>query len=162
MKSTCRLCNEQEETIFHILGACRKLSSNLYTSHRHDQIGRILYSEIMDTKLKGSPPTVTAKRNIETWWNKPISTVDKVSHNRPDIVVWGKQTRQCTIIEISAPLDMNVVTKEIKKNDTYMALINELQQMNPEYRFTLVPVIVGCLGTLPTTLTSNLLNWEYH
>ena len=29
--------------------------------------------------------------------------------------------------------------------------------MNPEYRFTLVPVIVGCLGAVPTTLTSNLL-----
>ena len=76
MKSTCRLCNE--ETVFHILGACCKLSSNLYTSHRHDQIGRILCSEIMDTKLKGSPPTVTTKGNTETWWNKPISTVNKV------------------------------------------------------------------------------------
>ena len=61
------------------------------------------------------------------------------------------------IIEISVPLDTNVVRKEIKKNDTYMTLINELQQMNPKYRFTLVPVIVGCLRAVPTTLTSNLL-----
>ena len=156
MKSTCRLCNEQEEKVFHILGACHKLSSNLYTSHRHDQIGRILYSEIMDTKLKGSPPTVSIKGNTETWWNKPISTVNRVPHNRPDIVVWDKETL-CTIIEISVLLDMNVVTKEIKKNDTYMTLINELQQMNPEYRFTLVPIIIGCLSAVPTTLTSNLL-----
>ena len=27
-----------------------------------------------------------------------------------------------------------------------MTFINELQQINPEYRFTLVPLIVGCLG----------------
>ena len=157
MKSTYRICNEQEETVFHTLGACRKLSLNLYTSHRHDQIVRILYSETMDTKLKGSSPTVSIKGNTETWWNKPISTVNKVPHNRPDIKVWDKETKQCTIIEISVPLDMNAVTKEIKKNDTYMTLINELQQMNPEYRLTLVPVIVGCLGAVPKTLTSNLL-----
>ena len=71
-------------------------------------------------------------------------------------MVWDKETL-CTIIEISVLLDMNVVTKEIKKNDTYMTLINELQQMNPEYRFTLVPIIIGCLSAVPTTLKSNLL-----
>ena len=38
-------------------------------------------------------------------------------HNCPDIVVWNKETKQCTIIEISVPLDVNVVTKEIKKNN---------------------------------------------
>ena len=111
----------------------------------------------MDTKLKGSPPSVTIKGSTETWWNKPISTVNKVPHNCPDIVVWDKESKQCTIIGISVPLDTSVVTKEIKKNDTYMTLINELQQMNPEYRFTLVPIIVGCLGAVPATLTSNLL-----
>ena len=42
IESKCRLCKDQEETIFHVLGSCSSLSSNLYLTTRHDNIAREL------------------------------------------------------------------------------------------------------------------------
>ena len=57
--------------------------------------------------------------------------------------------------------------KELNEGDRYtylgidesVGMDEELskEKVQTEYRFTLVPVIVGCLGAVPATLTSNLL-----
>ena len=39
-ETKCRLCKSQEETVFHVLGSCSLLSSNLYLTTRHDNIAR--------------------------------------------------------------------------------------------------------------------------
>ena len=36
IESKCRLCKDQEETVFHVLGSCSSFSSNLYLTTRHD------------------------------------------------------------------------------------------------------------------------------
>ena len=42
IESKCRLCKDQEETVFHVLGSCSSLSSNLYLTKRHDNIAKEL------------------------------------------------------------------------------------------------------------------------
>ena len=33
--------------------------------------------------------------NTEYWWNIPIQTAIKVSHNKPDIVIWDQEKKIC-------------------------------------------------------------------
>ena len=118
MPIKCRLCKGQEETVFHVLGSCPSLSSNLYTDHRHDKLGEIIVQEILrDDQVKkrwGPPAEVTKTSTKEIWWNKHVHTINKKKYNQPDIVVWEQQRKLCTIVELSVPLDFNVTLEKIE------------------------------------------------
>ena len=47
MNIRCRMCNENDETVYHVICSCPKLAPTLYLEARHNQIARILYQEIM-------------------------------------------------------------------------------------------------------------------
>ena len=112
IESKCRLCKDQEETTFHVLGSCSSLPSNLYLTTRHDNIARELVQEIANVekpkKQRGPFPAVSHTSTQEIWWNHPVTTVNKVKYNRPDIIIWDKEEKQCSVIDISTPLDFNV------------------------------------------------------
>ena len=55
------------------------------------------------------------------------------------------------------PLDTNVELREETKVDNYIPLVDQLQRIYPRYKFYIVPVIVGALGTVPKSLKENLL-----
>ena len=42
------------------------------------------------------------------------------------------------------------------KRDNYIPLISQLQRMYPEYTYTIIPMIIGALGTVPKRLSENL------
>ena len=41
--------------------------------------------------------------------------------------------------------------------DDYIPLVDQLQRTYPAYKYTVIPVIVGALGTIPKTLKDSLL-----
>ena len=61
--------------------------------------------------------------------DKKFALPNKVKHNRPDLVIWDRQTKECKIIDFSTPLDQNVSMKETDKVNNYMPLVSELQQL---------------------------------
>ena len=91
IESKCRLCKDQEETVFHVLGSCSSLSSNLYLTTRHDNIARELVQEIVNVeepkKQRGPFPAVSHTSTQEIWWNHPATMVNKVKYNHPDIII---------------------------------------------------------------------------
>ena len=103
----CRLCEDKDETVFHVLCSCPKLSTNLYTTARHDHVGEVLLNEIIKDQQHQrtkNPPPISMTPTREIWWNKLITTTSRVKHNRPDIVIWDKKASVCTVIEIGVPL----------------------------------------------------------
>ena len=92
----------------------------------------------------------------EIWWNHPVTTVNKVKYNRPDIIIWDKEEKQCSVIDICTPLDFNVSNRQVTKIDKYMLLVSELQQLHPGYSYQIVPIVVGALGTISKKLPSYL------
>ena len=142
----CRLCKGQEETVFHVLGSCPSLSSNLYTDHHHDKLGEIIVQEILrDDQVKkrwGPPAEVTKTSTKEIWWNQHIHTTNKKKYNQPDIVVWEQQRKLCTIVELSVPLDFNVSSHQTSKVDKYVPLVSELPPNVPNYLYQ--------IGTAPS------------
>ena len=160
INSKCRLCKNSEENLQHILGVCPSISTNLYLNARHNPVAEIIYFEILKAKdivLNSTKPlNVLAHKQYEVWWDQKISTAVPVAHNKPDIVIWDTSNKTCQIIDISIPLDMNIVNKGKEKRNHYMGLVTELQRVYRSYKFDIIPVIVGCLGCIPKELSENL------
>ena len=92
---------------------------------------------------------------MEFWWNVSITTLAKVKHNKPDLLIWCRDTKTCKIVEFSCPADVNVTKKIQEKEDNYAPPICMLQVTYPEYRFSFIPVILGAMGAIPIDLKSN-------
>ena len=92
----------------------------------------------------------------EYWWNISIKTATKIPHNRPDLVIWGKANKLCSIAEFRCPADINIKQKVNYKINVYGVSIHNLQIMHPQYKFNMIPIIVGALGYIPKCLTSYL------
>ena len=62
------------------------------------------------------------------------------------MVIWNHKDRQCSIIELSCPADINI-GKEIKeKNDNYGPLIRNLKMMYENYDFRFIPNVIWTMG----------------
>ena len=95
---------------------------------------------------------VQTYNNYEYWWNLSIQTATKIPHNKPDLLIWNKESKICSVVEFSCPADVNITKKIKEKLDTYAPLIRNLQIMHPTYRFQMIPIIVGALGYVPKCL----------
>ena len=99
------------------------------------------------SESKREPQTVTRIKNTEIWWDKKVMTQKKIKHDRPDIIIWDKESKHCKIVDVSIPLDTNVKLREQMKRDYYIELIDQLQRIYPTYKYVVIPVILGALGT---------------
>ena len=77
-------------------------------------------------------------------------------YNKPDIVIWKRDTNECLIIDICVPLDVNVMKEEKVKRDKYLVLSSGLQRLYPTYTYKIVPIVIGATGFVPKTLLENL------
>ena len=160
LPTKCRLCKKQNEDVFHAVGSCPEMSSNLYTTARHNPVAKVILNEVIKEDQQpriDRPLPVINTSTKEIWWDKPLQTPNKIEHNRPDIVIWDRNRTTCTIVEVGVPLDFNIASRHRNKADKYMPLISELQQMYPGFKYQVAPIILGALGTVPNRLKEELL-----
>ena len=92
------------------------MSSRYYLPMRHDVVAKTMYNAI---RRKDSPENKSIKtysdvesiathNMTEYWWNVPVKTSIKCKHNRPDIMIWDRKEKLCTVVEISCPADVNI------------------------------------------------------
>ena len=81
-----------------------------------------------------------------------IKTTTKIPHNKPDLFVWDTDQKICQIIEFSCPCDVNLIGKTSDKISTYGPLIRNLQISYLQYRFEMIPIIIGALGYVAKSL----------
>ena len=62
----------------------------------------------------------------------------------------------CSIVEFSCPADINITQKVNDNINVYGLLISNLQIMYPQYKFNIIPIIVGVVVYIPKCLTSYL------
>ena len=89
-----------------------------------------------------------------------IQTTPKVDKNRPDIVMWEKAEKKCTLVEITVPLDNNLQKAHKEKETKYINLISKMQRLYRGYIFEVIVVAVGDMGTVPVPLEENLKNYS--
>ena len=63
-------------------------------------------------------------------------------------MVLDKTERTCLIIDVACPFDMPVKDKEKEKIENYQDLKQELKRIWKLCRVTVVPIIIGALGTV--------------
>ena len=155
----CRLCKTSVEDVNHIISSCPMMSSRYYLQVRHDALAKYILKIIIQKnhpnfKYNESRETEYVKKvdNYEYWWNLPIKTLTKIPHNKPDLLVWNNNDKTCTILEFSCPSDINISNKVNDKLNIYGPLVRNMQIMYPEYKFQMVPIIVGALGYVPKSL----------
>ena len=159
----CRMCGKANETVAHIVSECSKLAQNEYKNWRHDQVARIIHWKLCekwgfekaDRWYEHKPERVMESEICKILWDFPIQTDKKLEHNRPDIVVIDKTERTCLIIDPSCPFDLRVAKKEDEKLTNYNPLQYEIARIWKMKKVTIVPVIIGALGTV----TENIDSW---
>ena len=139
------------------------MSSNvikiLSSVETYDEVAKtFLYSHIKkyspDKKitLSNESEHIYTKKPREYWWN--VSTATKVPHNKPDLIIWNWETKVCTIVEFSCPLDISTIKKVSEKLEVYAPLVRNLQIMYPGYKFEIAPIVVGAMGYVPKCLVT--------
>ena len=162
INNKCRLCKTNVEDITHIISACPMMSSRYYLPLRHDPIAKIIFQE--HVKNNSNEKLLFCNENefiekvgyFEYWWNVPIHTSTKLPHNKPDLLIWDKKSKTCTVIEISCPADINITRKINEKMERYAPLMRNLQMMYNDYKFEMVPIVIGAFGFIPKDLKTSL------
>ena len=87
------------------------MSSRYYLPLRHDVVAKTIWNKLRKETSMSTKMDEFIERDgcCEYWWNLKIKTGTKLKNNRPDIVIWNHELKSCTVVEISCPLDVNVV-----------------------------------------------------
>lgn len=156
--ANCRLCKKSKETIQHIIASCPRLSISMYLPWRHNRVANIVYQEIhpkADEKTRQTIRDVYSNDSVEIWWDMKIKTLQKLEHDRPDIVLWRKDELKCFIMDICVCLDVNIDRNIKSKLDHYLPLAAELKRLYHHYDFEILPIVIGATG-LVTKRTLNV------
>jgi hypothetical protein len=101
------------------------------------------------------PKPILENSNFKLLWDQNIYTDNKISARRPDMIIFNKIHRRGYIVDINCPNDTNVYKNEGNKMQKYTELKIELERVW-RIHFTVVPVVVGCLGAVSMRLSGFL------
>ena len=139
------------------------MSSRYYLPLPHDAIAKHLFQP----HRKKNSPSATFKDNrecefvykvneLEYWWNISTKTITKISHNKPNVVLWNHNEKLCSIIEFICPADINFSRKIDEKMNAYCLHLRILQILYTEYKFEAIPIVVGAIGSVTKSLNTIL------
>src|SRR5215469_2131089 len=122
--SKCRLCQQLDETIDHIISACPILAKEQHVK-RHDKVCAQIHFNIcneigvqLDTKhwYEHVPKSVVTNQGgkVTILWNQQVQTDRTIPNNKPDIIIRDHEMGTCTLIDVVISGDRNVIKKEAK------------------------------------------------
>jgi len=117
--SKCRLCQQFDETIDHIISACLILAKQQYIK-RHDRVCAQLHFNIcketgvqLDKKhcMNMCQKTVETRKGgkVTTLWNQQVQTDRTIPTNKPDIIIRDNEKGTCMLIDVAISGDRNVI-----------------------------------------------------
>ena len=156
---TCRVCREEAETIGHIMSSCKPHMWSLY-KERHD---RVIYQllKAFAKKLEVVVPD-SVKWGVDGWRgvaalegarakiavDLTVPTDRQHSDRRPYLILYLKGERKIVILEGAVAWEPLLAERERQKADKYRELAADLATQHPVWRVVVVPIVIGCLGTL--------------
>ncbi|XP_066912330.1 uncharacterized protein [Clytia hemisphaerica] len=166
VEETCRICNREKETIHYIISGCTVLAPTKYLQ-RHNNLCKYIHELLMrenDLKQERTPwyehqpHPVEENESTKILWDFSIQTDHQIDHNKPDIVVLNKQTKEALIIDIAIPSDYNIPRKRIEKIRNYTDLAVELKTLWNLNKVKIVPIIIGATGVIHKGLSDDVGN----
>jgi hypothetical protein len=154
----CRFCDKEPETLDHILSSCQALSFTDYKD-RHDQVARQIAKVILERfgipwkhewwrnpLPKSFPLTRDGKEGV-LLWDPKVPTVERLEHNRPDMIVKLPEG-PTAFIEITVCRDDSVVERAIQKEQRYLALARDYAMANHCHP-SIFAIAIGTRGVVP-------------
>ena len=162
MNPKCRLCNQYNETIDHIVSGCPVLAKSEFMQ-RHDKAASYIYWKISkafnlsvaDKWYNRGPDTVVCNDQVTLIWDMEVHTDKEIKANKPDIIIKDHINSTCQLIDMIIPSDRNVSVKEIEKFSKYKDLEIEIGKMW-KMKVTTIPVVIGALGALKKGMKSKI------
>ena len=117
----CRLCGESSETVMHLSSGCPVLAKSK-DQIRDDIVDKHIhwlflkkYGNSENEWYSHVPKVVTETDNgkVTIYWNTPIKTDRKVSHNRPEVVVIDREENMWYIVDFAIPMDHHEKEEEM-------------------------------------------------
>ena len=155
--SKCRLCQQFDDTIDHIISTNPILVKEQYIN-RHDRVCAQLNFNIcketavqLDRKqwYEHVPKSVeTSQRGkVTILWIQQVQTDRTVPSNKPDIIIRDNEKGTCMLIDVAISGDRNVIKKEAEKILKYKDLTIEIQRMW-NVKTKVLSVTIGATGTI--------------
>ena len=91
---------------------------------------------------------VEENESTKILWGFSVQTDHTIPHNKPDIVIVDERTNEATIIDVAVANDHNLAQKRLDKLRAYTDLSVEIKSLWNLTKVTIVPVIIGAIGTL--------------
>ncbi|KAF2890547.1 hypothetical protein ILUMI_15626 [Ignelater luminosus] len=136
----CRVCNQQQETIEHIMAGCSILASTDYI-RRHDNVAKIVHKHL-----------ALHHNLIESKWNQSVITDRTINYNKPDIILMNKEHKKTYLVEIAVPLPNNLQRRHTEKIQKYIELAAEIKDMWEQQEVKIIPTILSATAVIPHTL----------
>ena len=164
--SKCRQCGDRDETINHIISECSKLAKKECKT-RHDWVGKEIHKETCKTFkfdhtnkwYMHNPAPVLENETHKLQWDFNIPTDLLIPARRPDLIIINKKERICKIVNFADPVYHRINLKECEKRDKCLDLARELKKLW-NMKVTIVPIVIGALGTITKGLLKGLEDFE--
>ncbi|KAI8514632.1 hypothetical protein Bbelb_072230 [Branchiostoma belcheri] len=135
-EESCGLCGKRG-TLSHILSGCKVALSQGRYRWRHDRVLRVLAAVVEEER--------TRKRQQVDLDRKLTFPEEVVATNlRPDMVLWSKQAKKVTMIELTVPWEERVEEAHERKALKYQDLVQSCKDNG--WRAMCFPVEVGTRG----------------
>nr|XP_013180905.1 unnamed protein product [Papilio xuthus] len=150
----CPHCGNASKTVDHLASKCEKMLGTDYT-RRHNEVLKCIhlllcnkYGVRSTKKLKNhSVQEIVSNKFVEIRVDTFVKTDIKIKHNRPDIVVIDKRTKEILVVEVGITSLDNLQQVETEKLRKYDVLANELTQMYG-FKATIVPFVLTWDGVV--------------
>ena len=150
------MCGSADETVAHTVAECQKLAQKEYKQVRHDNVAKVIHWKLCekwgfeksDQWYTHKPEKVLESEECKILWDFPIQTDKTLKHNRPDITVIEKKTKNCPLIDPACPFDTRIEKKDEEKCSNYYDLKYEIARMWRMKDVEVIPVVIGTLGTV--------------
>ena len=106
-----------------------------------------------------NPVPVLENDSYKLLWDFNIQTDHLISARRPDLIIINTKKRICKIVDFAVPANHRINLKESEKKDKYLDLARELKKLW-NMKVTIVPIVIGALGTITKGLLKGLENLE--
>ena len=152
----CRVCNEQSETMEHLVAGCKVLANSEYLL-RHNRALMILAVEwaqeydLIGTdmvwyKERWERGTVLENGKAKLFWDFEFHLRKTTMARRPDLILKEKGEKHIWICDMACPQQHNLETKRAEKLTKYRQLAFEMRERCLGYMVTVIPVVIGALG----------------
>jgi hypothetical protein len=117
--SKCRLCQQFDETIYHMISACPILAKEQYMK-MHDRLSTQLHFNICketEVQLDKKHWYEHVSKSVETsqggevtiLWNQQVQNDRTIPNNKPDIMIRENGKGTCMLIDVAISGDRNVI-----------------------------------------------------